>query len=117
MSGAEYLRVFEADRLHALARLAIGAHAAEYNVGLLFAGLRSTLFCCLWFKSNFVPKTLAAWGVFSSSLLATCAGIFIAFPQVSKIVTVAYYGGPIFVFELTMGFLLLLRGLRPSGMA
>jgi hypothetical protein len=28
------------------------------------------------------------------------------------IITIGYYGGPIFIFELTMGFWLLLRGLR-----
>ena len=31
--------------------------------------------------------------------------------QLEKIVTVNYYGGPIFVFELTMGFSLLRKGL------
>src|SRR5437764_5663402 len=31
LSGANYLGVFEADRLQALARLSIGAHGAAYN--------------------------------------------------------------------------------------
>src|SRR5207249_2722063 len=42
LSGADYLHAFEADRLQALARLSVGAHGAAYNVGLVFAGLRST---------------------------------------------------------------------------
>ena len=84
------------------------------NVGLVFAGLRSTAFCYLWFKSGFIPRALAGWGVFSSFLLATCTFAFIIFPELAKVVTVNYYGGPIFVFELTMGFWLLLKGLRPS---
>lgn len=117
LSGADYLRAFEADRLQALARLSIGAHGAAYHVGLVFAGLRSTMFSYLWFRSNFIPKTLAAWGVFSSLLLATCTYAFIVFPEVAKVVTVVYYGGPIFIFELTMGFWLLLKGLRPSEIA
>jgi hypothetical protein len=112
LSGADYLRAFDADRLQALARLSMGAHGAAYQVGLVFAGLRSTLFCYLWFKSNFIPKTLAAWGVFSSLLLVTCTYAFIIFPELRQVVTVAYYGGPIFVFELTMGFWLLLKELR-----
>lgn len=114
LSGADYLRAFEADRLNALARLAIAQHGAGYNVGLVFAGLGSTVFCYLWFKSRYIPKTLAAWGVFSSLLVATCAFAFIVFPELRKIVTVAYYGGPIFIFELTMGFWLLIKGLRPA---
>jgi len=115
LSGADYLKVFGADRLQALARLSIDAHGNVYNVGLVFAGLRSTVFCYLWLKSGFIPRVLAAWGVFASSLMGACAFVFIVFPELSKVVTVGYYGGPIFVFELTMGFWLLFGRLRPSG--
>jgi len=114
LSGADYLRVIEPDRLQALARLSVSAHGAGYNVGLVFAGLRSTLFCYLWFKSNLIPKTLAGWGMFASALMGASAFAFIIFPELAKVVAVGIYGGPIFLFELTMGFWLLLRGLRPS---
>ena len=113
LSGAGYLQAFEADRLQALARLSIGAHHDVYNVGLVFAGLRSTAFCYLWFKSRFIPRALAAWGVFASFLMGAFAFSFIIFPELAKVVPVGIYGGPIFFFELTMGFWLLLRGLRP----
>src|SRR6476620_528145 len=53
LSGADYLQVFEANRLQALARLSVSAHADVYTVGLVLAGLRSTVFCYLWFKSRF----------------------------------------------------------------
>jgi len=115
LSGADSLRALEADRLQALAWLALGAHRDAYHVGLVMGGLRSTLFCLLWLRSNFIPKPLAAWGVFSSLLLATCTYASIIFPELAKIVTVGYYGGPIFIFELTVGFWLLLKELRPSG--
>jgi len=117
LSGADYLRVFDADRLQALARLSIGAHGDVYNVGLLFFGLGSPVFCYLWFKSNYIPRALATWGVLSSLLVGASAFAFIIFPELAKVVTIGYYGGPIFLFELTMGFWLLLKGLRPSGVA
>jgi hypothetical protein len=117
LSGADYLRVFEADRLQALARLSIGAHGDVYNVGLLFFGFGSPVFCYLWFKSGYIPKALAAWGVFASLWVGVCAFAFIIFPEVAKIVTIEYYGGPIFFFELTMGFWLLFKGIRPSEIA
>jgi len=47
-----------------------------FLAGLFFAGLGSTVFCCLWFKSGFIPKALAAWGVFASALLGGCAFTF-----------------------------------------
>jgi len=117
LSGADYLRVFEADRLQALALLSIGAHGDAYNVGLVFSGLRGIVFCHLWLKSDFIPRVLAAWGVFASFLMGTFAFSFIIFPELAKVVPVEIYGGPIFVFELTMGFWLVLKGQRSSGMA
>ena len=41
---------------------------------------------------------------------------FIVFPNLAKIAS-PYYFAPIFVFELTMGFWLLLKGLRTSEVA
>jgi len=113
LSGADYLHAFEADRLQALARLSLSAHADAYNVGLVLAGLRSTAFCYLWLKSRFIPRALAAWGIFASFLMGASAFSFIIFPELAKVVPVAIYGAPIFFFELTTGFWLLFRGLRP----
>ena len=114
LSGADYLHAFEANRLQALARLSVSAHADAYNVGLVLAGLRSTVFCYLWFKSRLIPRTLAAWGMVASVLMGACAFSFIIFPELAKVMPVEVYGPPIFFFELTMGFWLLLKGLRPS---
>jgi hypothetical protein len=112
LSGADYLRVFEVERLQALAKMTISGHGAAYNIGLVFAGLRSTAFCYLWFKSRFIPRALAGWGVVASFLMGASAFAFIIAPEVEKVLPVAIYGGPIFVFELTMGFWLLFKGLR-----
>jgi hypothetical protein len=114
LSGAQYLKAFEADQLQALARLSIAAHGAAYNAGLVFAGLRSTGFCYLWFKSGYIPKALAGWGIVASSVMGTCAFLFIVFPELAKVVPVQLYGGPIFIFELTIGFWLLVKGIRRS---
>ena len=117
LSGADYLQAFEPSRLQALARLSLSAHADAYNVGLVLAGLRSTAFCYLWFKSRFIPTALAAWGMVASFLMGASAFLFIIFPELARLVSVAFYGAPIFFFELTMGSWLLLTGLPPSGAA
>ena len=114
LSGADYLQAFEANRLQALARLSLSAHADAYNVGLVLAGLRSTAFCYLWFKSRFIPGALAAWGIVASLLMGASAFLFIVFPELAKVVPVAIYGAPIFFFELTMGLWLLFKGLRTA---
>ncbi len=115
LSDPAYAAPFGADRLPAMTRLSFAAHGDIYSVGLLFAGAGSALFCCLWYRSRYVPRTLAAWGIVASLLMGARAFATVISPGVGKIVTVAYYGGPIFFFELTMGCWLLVRGLRPSG--
>ena len=115
LSGASYLHAFEANQVQALARLSVGAHGAAYNVGLVLAGLRSIAFCCLWFKSRFIPRTLAVWGVVASFLMGGCSFAFIVVPDLANVVGVEIYGAPIFFFELVMGFWLVLKGLPASG--
>src|SRR6266404_2833839 len=44
LSGSDYLRVFEPDRLQALARASISAHGAGYGVGLVFADCEARCF-------------------------------------------------------------------------
>ena len=118
LSGVDYLHTLEPERLHALARLALSAHGAAYQVGLFFFGLGSALFCCLWLKSGFVPKALAAWGVFASALMGACAFTFIVFPELAKAITIVYYATPIIIFELSTGLWLTFRGIRsPAAVA
>jgi hypothetical protein len=115
LSGAEYLRVFEADRLAALARLSLGAHFASYNVGFVFLGAGSTVFGYLWVRSRYVPNALAVLGVFASFLLAAGTLAILIVPSLQTILYPAYMV-PMFFFEVGMGFWLLAKGLRPSGM-
>jgi hypothetical protein len=117
LSGADYLRVFEAERLQALARLYLGASFDEYYVGLLFYGLASAVCGYLWFKSSYIPRALAAWGVISSVWCAACAFAFIIFPNFTKVINLWWFDTPMGIFEIATGLWLLLKGLRPPGMA
>jgi hypothetical protein len=111
VSGADYLQAFRPEQLQALGRLSLSAHGAAYNVAFLFFGVGSTVFCWLWWKSGYVPRALAVWGGLASLLVGVSALAFIVFPELTKVVGVAVYA-PIFLFELAMGFWLLLKGLR-----
>src|SRR6267143_4586387 len=48
LSGADYMRVFEVDRLQALSRLSQATSFDVYYVGLLFYALASTVCSYLW---------------------------------------------------------------------
>lgn len=114
LSGAGHLQAFEPQRLHALARLAISGHNDAYRMGLLFFGLGSSVFGYLWLKSRYIPRLLAAVGLLGSVLIALVMFAFVIFPELSRVVTVAVYAAPIFVFELAIGVWLLVRGLQPG---
>jgi len=46
--------------------------------------------------------------------MAACTAAFIVAPELHHVVSVAVYGGPIFLFELAMGRGPAVRGLRAS---
>jgi hypothetical protein len=117
LGGANYLQVFEADRLQALARLYLGANFDVYYVGLLFYGLASTVCSYLWYKSNYIPRALAAWGAISSVWCTACTFAFIIFPNLAKVINLWWFDTPMGIFEIATSLWLLLKGLRPSGIA
>ncbi len=117
LSGADYLRAFEADRLQALARLSLGTNFDVYYVGLLFYGLASAVCSYLFFKSNYIPRVLAAFGVISSAWCAACTLAFIIFPDFAKVINLWWFDTPMGIFEIATGFWLLFKGLWPSVIA
>ena len=116
VSGADHLQAFGAEQVQALARLSLGAYGAGYGVGLILFGLGSAAFGVLWFKSRYIPRLLAAWGVFASLLVAAGSLTLIVFPNLSSLLIPGYFL-PVFLFEIIMGFWLLIKGLRPAASA
>jgi hypothetical protein len=116
LTDADYWRAFGPDQLSALARLYLSGYDAYY-VGLLFWALGGAVGSYLWFKSNYIPKALAAFGVISSAWCAACTFVFYIFPDFSKVVSLSWFDSPMAIFELALSFWLLFKGLRPSGVA
>jgi hypothetical protein len=112
LSGAEYLKVFETKQLQALARLFYSVEGAGFQIGFVFIGLGSTVFSYLWLKSRYIPRALAAWGIFASMVLAFVTLAIMVFPALG--VMGLSYMAPMFVYEVTLGFWLLIKGLRES---
>ncbi|HEV3243649.1 MAG TPA: DUF4386 domain-containing protein [Chthoniobacterales bacterium] len=114
LSNANYLQVFEPDRLQAMARLHLGASFDDYYVGLPFFGLAATICAYLWLKSNYIPKGLAIFGVISSAWCVLCAFVFLIFPHFNKVVNDYLFDTPMALFELAVSFWLLFKGLGPK---
>jgi hypothetical protein len=112
LSGASYLQIFEADKLQALARVSVAGTFDDYYIGLPFFGLAATVCAWLWFKSNYIPKGLAVFGVISSAWCVICAFVFLIFPGFAKPVDPYWFDSPMAIFELVLSFWLLFKGIQ-----
>src|SRR5207302_6390748 len=112
LGDASYLKVFEPDRLQALARVQLAGSFDDYYVGLALLGLAATICAWLWFKSNYIPGGLALYGVISSAWCVVCAFVYLIFPHFNKIVNDWWFDFPMALFELVVSFLLLFKGLK-----
>src|SRR5215469_4742479 len=70
LSGVDYLQAFNNSQLQSLARLSVYVRGSGFYVAFVFLGLGSAVFAYLLFRSRYVPRVLAGWGVFASMLLA-----------------------------------------------
>jgi len=112
LGDTSYLSVFETTKLQTLARLSIAASWDAYYVGLPFWTLASTICSYLFFRSKFIPKALALFGILSSVWGVFCAFTFIIYPHFDSTVNAGWFDMPMLIFEIVLGFWLLLARLR-----
>jgi hypothetical protein len=102
-----------AGSLPALAGSWLASGGDAYYIGLGFYGLGTVVFACLWLRSRYVPRPLAAWGVLASLFMGFCGFAYLLFPGFGAVVSVNWYELPVALFELGVSVWLLVRGLRP----
>jgi hypothetical protein len=111
LRGGQYMSVFTVEQLQALALMFLKLNAQALNIGLVFFGLGSTVFAYLWFKSRYIPRGLAAWGIFSSLVVAIVTLAIMVFRSLADVVIPVYFA-PIFIFEVTLGIWLVVKGIQ-----
>jgi len=116
LSGADDFKAFDVSQLHALARLALAAQGLAMRVGFVLLGLGSAVFGYLLLKSRYVPRALAAWGIFASLALAIVTLVIVVFPRAGDVMGLAYMA-PMGLYEVGLGLWLLVKGIpaAPSG--
>ena len=111
LSGAQYLRSLDEAQLQSLARLFVSARGLGFDVGFVFLGLGSALLAFVLYKSRYVPRLLAGWGVFASLLLAAGSLAVILRPDFAGAASMTYMV-PMFFYEVPLGLWFLIRGVR-----
>jgi Domain of unknown function (DUF4386) len=83
---------------------------ASFNITTLIFSFGSTIFFYLFVKSRYIPKLLAAFGVFASLVVTVASLSNLVLPEYARAMQIAFL--PIFAAEIAAGFWLLLRGVR-----
>lgn len=83
---------------------------ATFNITTLMFSFGSTLFFYLFLKSVYIPKALAAFGIFASVLVTLLSVTHLVFPEYTQALQMAWL--PIFAAEIFTGVWLLVRGVR-----
>ena len=89
----------------------LSARANGLYIILLLIGFGGTLFLYLFYKSVYIPKTISVWGMFTYLSMLILSLISILFPESPDQLEIVLYGlGTL--FELTIGFWLLIKGVN-----
>jgi hypothetical protein len=86
------------------------AWGSGFNIGFFFLGLGSTVFSYLWLQSRYIPRVIAAWGIFASVVLAIVSLAILIFPKLSALGLT--YMMPMGLYEFGLGLWLLIKGIR-----
>ena len=116
LGDAPYLSAIETAQRQSLARLCLGLYGNGLQIAFVFTGFGSAMLAWAWWRSGYIPRGFAAWGVFASLLLALGGLVIIVWPVVYQRIGMSYMA-PMFVWEVGLGLLLMIRGLRQPAAA
>jgi hypothetical protein len=111
LSGADYLGAIDVRQLDALARMFVNVRGMGLSIGFVFLGAGSTVFAYVLFRSRYVPRALAGWGMFASALLALGSLATLLFPWFAGTASMASMA-PMFFYEVPLGLWFLAKGVR-----
>jgi hypothetical protein len=113
LSGEPYLTVFTPEQLQIPIGLILNAHTAIYSIPMVILGLDMMVFSYLFFKSKYIPRILAGFGIISFALIFIHALMFILAPQYAAMpINQVIFWAPSGLFEIIIGIWLLSKGVK-----
>jgi hypothetical protein len=113
LNGDAYVTVFSPEQLQVPVGLILNAHVATYSIPMVFLGLDMMVFSYLFFKSKYIPRILAGFGILSFALIFIHALMFILAPKYAMMpVNQVLFWAPSGLFEIIIGIWLLSKSLK-----
>jgi hypothetical protein len=107
------LSVFKPEQLQSVIGFFLNTHLSITAIPGVLHGLSLVIFLYVLFKSEYVPRMLAAFGFISFAFVFMYDLLFIFSPNYTTILIIQLIGwGPSILFELIIGFLLLFKGIN-----
>ena len=112
-SGVVEISIFSPEQLQTPVGLILNIHTAVFSVPMVFLGLDMMIFSYLFYKSKYIPRILAFFGVISFALIFIHALMFILTPRYATMpVNQIIFWTPSGIFEIVIGIWLLSKGLK-----
>ena len=110
LSGANYLKVFQADQLQALAMLFLNLHKNGFMIAQIFYGAWLFPLGYLVFKSGYLPRILGIILMIECFCWLAYFFQFFLFPSYNVITYLSYPVG--FIAEFSLGLWLVIKGVK-----
>jgi hypothetical protein len=112
-NGGAYIAIFTPEQLQTPVGLILNMHTAVFSIPMVFLGLDMMLFSYLFFKSKYIPRILAGFGVLSFALIFIHALMFILAPKYATMpINQVIFWAPSGLFEIVIGIWLLSKDLK-----
>lgn len=93
--------------------LIFNSHTALTSIPMVFLGLDMMVFSYLFFKSKYIPRILAGFGILSFALIFIHALMYILAPEYAKMtINQIIFWAPSGIFEIIIGLWLLVKGIK-----
>ena len=113
LNGEAYLTAFTLEQLQVPAGLILNSHTALFSIPMLFLGLDMVVFSYLFFKSRYIPRILAGFGILSFALIFIHASMYIIAPEYAIMpINQIIFWAPSGIFEIVIGIWLLVKGVN-----
>ena len=105
--------VFTPEQLQVPVGLILNTHTTLYSIPMVFLGLDMMVFSYLFFKSKYIPRILAGFGILSFALIFIHAFMYILVPEYAAMpINQVIFWAPSGLFEILIGIWLLFKGVK-----
>jgi len=113
LNGDAYVTVFTPEQLQVPVGFLLNEHTALYSIPMVFLGLDMMIFSYLFFKSKYIPRILASFGILSFALIFIHALMYILAPEYATMpINQVIFWAPSGLFEIIIGLWLLFKGIN-----